>query len=325
MKKIVVRVALVLGSLLALAVAALALKFYALSPASRPAPDVKAPTSPEAIARGRYLVEHVTGCTGCHSPVDDTKPGDFVVAGREGAGRDFGEWPGAPFHLRAPNLTPDRATGIGGWTDGEVLRAMREGVSRDGRALFPMMPFATYARTLSDDDALAIIGYLRTLRPIANDPGRTDVAFPVSMFVRAAPRPLAAQPPPAPPATDLLARGNWLLDACSCHDCHDSVDARREKIAGKALAGGARFDLAGGKGYAVASNITSDAATGIGAYSDDDLRRVFDEGKGKSGRALYVMPWSFYSGLSRDDKNALIAALRKVAPVANLVAPSQIH
>ena len=325
MKKILVRAALALVALVGLAAAAVAIKFYVLSPALHAAPDVHAPTSAEAVARGKYLVEHVTGCTGCHSPVQDDKPGDFPVPGRLGAGRDFGDMPGAPFHLRAPNLTPDRDTGIGAWTDGEVLRAMREGVSRDGRPLFPQMPYLTYARTLTDDDALSIIAYLRTLTPMANDVGRTEVGFPVSMFVRAAPAPLASPPPAPPPSSDKLARGNWLLAVASCHDCHDSVDARWEKIPGKALAGGARFILAGGRGYAIAPNITADPATGIGAYSDDDLRRVFQRGQGKSGRSLYVMPWSFYAGLTPDDQDALIVALRAVPPVVNAVEPTQVR
>ena len=85
-----------------------------------------------------------------------------------------------------------------------------------------------------------------------------------------------------------------------------------------------RFPLPKGKGVAVASNITSDKATGIGAYSDDDLRRVFNEGKGKSGRNLYTMPWSYYGGMTPEDKEALIAALHEVPAVGNVVPPSEI-
>lgn len=324
MKKLALRVLAALVALVLAGVVLLVVKFFALSPSLRPAPDVKAPSTPEAIARGKYLVDHVAGCLGCHSPVQDDKPGDLVVPGRAGAGRDFGVWEGAPFRLRSANLTPDKTHGIGGWTDGEVLRAMREGVSRDGRALFPQMPYLTYRETLSDDDALAIIGYLRTLAPIDNDPGKTVVNFPVSMFIRAAPRPLIQSPPPAPPPGDKLARGRWLLKVASCNDCHDAVNQRMEKIPGMALAGGFKLPLADGKGYAIAPNITSDKATGIGAYSDDDLRRVFNEGKGKAGRFLYVMPWSYYGGMTTEDKDALIAALREVPPVSNVVPPSVI-
>ncbi|HEX3773084.1 MAG TPA: c-type cytochrome [Polyangiaceae bacterium] len=313
-KKIVGGVAAVL----VLAILGLVVKFYLLSPRSRPAPDVKAPTTAEAIARGKYLVDSVTACLGCHSQVDDTISGEPPVPGRLGSGRDFGLLPGFPGHIRAPNLTPDKDTGIGSWSDGEVARAIREGVTKDGRPLFPMMPYGSYGKSLSDADTLAIVAYLRTLPAIKNDVGRTQIDFPVSMFVRAAPAPLEKSPSGEPPESDVVARGEWLLTVCSCHDCHDSVNARHEPIAGKSLAGGGEMPIPG-KGSVYSANITSDPATGIGAYSDDDLLRVFNEGKGKSGATLYVMPWRYYGGMTDADKRALIAALRKVPAVQNVV------
>ncbi|MBS2015987.1 MAG: c-type cytochrome [Deltaproteobacteria bacterium] len=319
------RVGLGLVALIALAVLGMVVKFYALSPKMRPAPAMTAPKTPEAIARGKYLVHHVTGCVGCHSPVQDSVPGEPPVEGKLGAGRDFGDWgPKVPFHLRAHNLTPDKATGIGDWTDGEIVRAMREGVSRDGRALFPQMPYQTYGAMMSDDDALAVVAYLRTLAPVANDPGQTEIKFPVSMFIRAAPKPLESSPPAPPPASDKLARGNWLLQMCSCADCHDSRDDKGGKVPGKAFAGGMKFPLGNGKGTAIAPNITSDKATGIGAYSDADLERVFEEGKGKTGRPLYSMPWSYYKGMTAEDKAALYTAIRAIPAVSQGVPPSDI-
>ncbi|MES1178571.1 MAG: c-type cytochrome [Myxococcales bacterium] len=310
-----------LGALFALLILAVIVKFYVLSPRLRPAPDVHAPHTPEAIARGKYLVDNVTGCLGCHSQIDESISGEPPVPGRLGSGRDFGVIPDFPGHIRAPNLTPDPETGIASWSDGELLRAMREGVSKNGRPLFPMMPFGAYGRALSDDDALAIVSYLRTLAPIKNDAGRTELNFPVSMFVRAAPAPLEKSAPPPPPESDPLARGQWLLTMCSCHDCHDSVNGHREPIAGKALAGDVPMPVAG-KGIVYSANISSDPATGIGSYSDEDLRRALDEGKGKSGAILYAMPWRYYSGMTDADKRALILALRKAPPVVNAVRPA---
>ncbi|MBX3258356.1 MAG: c-type cytochrome [Labilithrix sp.] len=324
MKKIIKRVLAGVGAVIVLLITAVIVKFYALSPKSRPAPVMSAPTNSEAVERGRYLVHHVTACVGCHSQVDSAIPGEPVVEGKLGAGRDFGEIPDSPVHIRAGNITSDSETGIGGWTDGEVARAIREGVSKDGRGLFPQMPYTTYRETLSDGDVLDIIAYLRTLKPVKNDAGKTSVSFPVSMFLRAVPKPLETAPPPAPSPSDKLARGRWLLRASSCNDCHDSVDEKMRKIEGKALAGGMKFPLANGRGYAIAPNITSDKATGIGAYSDEDVRRAIEEGKGKDGRDLYSMPWSYYKGMTREDKDALIAALREVPPIANIVPPSAV-
>lgn len=305
--------------LVVLAAAAAVTVFYGLHPKRRAPLDVQAPATPEAVERGRYLATHVTGCLGCHSEGEITKPGDPVKAGTLGGGRDFGVLPGFPGHIRAPNITPDPGHGLGKWTDGEILRAMREGVSRDGRPLFPMMPYGNFA-SLSDDDALAIVAYLRTLAPLPTDPGAMEVTFPTSMFIRLAPKPLDQAPPPAPPATDRLARGRWLLQMANCADCHTPSDKGR-KIPGKELAGGNHFTWPTG-GDLYVPNITPDPATGVGAYSDEDLLRVLNDGVNKAGKPLYMMPWPWYKGMADEDKLALIAALREVKPVKNIVPAS---
>jgi mono/diheme cytochrome c family protein len=240
--------------------------------------------------------------------------------GMRASGRDFGNLPGFPGHIRAPNLSPAH---LGSWSDGEVLRAMREGVSRDGRTLFPMMPYRTYGETLSDDDALAIVAYLRSLAPVAHDPGPMEVKFPVSMFIRMAPRPLDASPPPAPAPGDRLARGRWLLRVGNCADCHTPVE-KGQPIEGMAFAGGQKFPWPTG-GELVVPNITQDAATGIGAYTDDDLLRVCNEGLTKAGKPLYLMPWRWYKGMTDEDKGAVIAALREIKPISHVVPASTIQ
>lgn len=294
--------------------------FYGCRPKSRPAPVMNAPTTAEAIARGKYLVHNVAACVGCHSPVQEDVPGEPYVEGKLGAGRDFGDF-GGPVHIRASNLTPDRDHGLGGWTDGEIARALREGVSKDGRNLFPQMPYLTYRETLSDGEVLDIIAYLRTLKPVENDPGHTSVSFPVSMFLRSVPQPLEQVAPPAPSPSDRMNRGRWLLKTASCHDCHDSVDDKMQKIPGKSLGGGMKFVTPKGTFYA--SNISSDQASGIGSYSTDDILRAIKEGKGKNGRTLYSMPWSYYKGMTGEDLDALVAALKEEPPIANIVPAPQ--
>jgi mono/diheme cytochrome c family protein len=323
--RIVKRVIVGAAALVIALIAAVVVRFYVLAPTYRPAPIMAAPTSAEAVARGQYLVHHVAACVACHSTVDETISGEPVVPGKLGSGRDFGEFPGYPVHVRSGNLTADKKTGLGSWTDGEIARATREGVSRDGRPLFPEMPYRTYRETLGDGEMLDIIAYLRTLPPIENAPGPTSIDFPISMLLRKVPRPLGATPPPAPSPADKLARGKWILAVASCHDCHDAVDGKMQKIEGKELAGGLTFPLPKEKGHVFAANLTSDKATGIGAYSDEDLRRAIDEGRGKDGRTLYVMPWAYYKGMTSEDKSALIAALRDVPPVPNAVPPSGVR
>jgi len=317
MKKVLIGI----GGLLVLAILAVVVKFFVLSPAARAAADVHAPTSPEAIAQGKYLATHVAQCITCHSPVDESVPGDVVVEAKLGAGRMFPKEAGFPGNMRASNLTPDKETGIGDFTDGELLRAIREGIGRDGRALFPLMAYPNYA-TLTDQDALSIIAYLRTLKPIKNNPGPpTQIDFPVSMFIRGGPKPVEGSPPPSP--TDPVGRGTWLLRVAGCGGCHDTMDSHHQPIEGKHLAGGAEFKIPAGTVYA--SNLTSDKATGIGSYTDDELLRVFNEGISKSGRPLWLMPWSGLKGLTDEDKHAIVAALRTVPAVSNAVPASAIR
>ncbi len=317
--KIVKPILLALVALIVLVVLLAVVKFYVLSPNLRAATDVKAPSTPEAIERGRYVANHVAVCVGCHSQVDEDKPGEPMLEGRTGSGRDFGDMPGFPGHMRAANLTPDNETGIGKITDGQLLRAMREGIGFDGHVLFPFMPYRTFAKHLSDADALAVIAYFRSLPSIKNKVPASTVNFPVSMFVRALPAPVTSSPPGEPPASDVEGRGKWLITTGNCHDCHDVFNDHHEPVAGKELAGGFEFASPTGKRSVFATNITSDKATGIGAYTDEDLLRVFNDGVGKSGRPLYAMPWRYYGGQTADDKRSLIAALRKIPPVTNVV------
>jgi len=297
-------------------------KFYVMSPKMRAAQDLKAPNTPEAIAKGKYFANNVMACMSCHSEVKD-EPGEPVVPETLGRGRDMGDQPSLPGRIRARNLTPDPDTGIGKWTDGEIVRAMREGVSRDGRPLFPLMPYRTFGEYLSDEDALSIVAYLRSLQPIKHDPGLTKVNFPVSMFIRAVPKPIEKSAPPAPDASDPAKRGAWLLKVASCSECHDSATPTMEKIPGKAYAGGVKF-IVPGVGTVYSANITSDKATGVGAYSDEDILRAINEGKTKSGREIYVMPWSVYRTMSDEDKKAMLLAIRQITPVNNPVPPPEL-
>jgi mono/diheme cytochrome c family protein len=322
--RVLKRIAQVLLALALVGVVAMLVKFYGMSPKVAPAKAMQATTDPEVIARGEYLTRHVYVCTGCHSPIHDDLPGEPLYEDKLAWGRDFGEMPGFPGHIRAANLTNDKSAGIGAWSDGEVVRAMREGVDRDGRALFPMMPYPTYAKVMSDDDALAVVAYLRSLTPSANDPGRMTLDFPVSMFIRAVPKPLESSPPPAPPPGDPK-RGEWLLVAGSCADCHTTYDARRAALPGMYMAGGNEMPIRG-KGSVYTANITSDPETGIGNWTDDDVFEAIKHGIGKTkpGRALYGMPWPHYGGMTDQDVRALVTALRKVPPIRNAVKPATI-
>ncbi len=121
----------------------------AKKPAMRVPSAEKIEATPERLARGKYLVENVTHCLGCHSDAFFDRFAIPTRPGTEGQGGFvFDKKLSVPGVVQAQNITSDPTNGIGGWTDGEVMRAIREGVNRDGEAMFPMMPYPNYRALL---------------------------------------------------------------------------------------------------------------------------------------------------------------------------------
>lgn len=147
------------------------------------APLVPAFADDAAVARGKYLVT-IGGCQDCHTPGHFFgKPDMTRVLGGSEVGFDI---PGLGTFY-GPNLTPDKTTGLGGWTDAQVITALRTGVRPDGRVLAPIMPWRALA-VLTDQDAAALVGYLRSLPPVANKvpgpfgPAETPTSFVMKML-----------------------------------------------------------------------------------------------------------------------------------------------
>jgi mono/diheme cytochrome c family protein len=178
--------------------------------------DRKFDATPERLKRGEYLSEHVAGCTYCHTPQEEGPNGPELVRGQKGGGQFF-NMPGFPGTVVAPNITPDRETGIGNFTDDQLARAIREGISHDGQTLFPMMPYVRFRR-MSDEDLASVIVYLRTLPPIRNALPHSDIHFPVKYLIRGVPEPVreAVQADLSTPTS----RGEYLVNLSSCLDCH---------------------------------------------------------------------------------------------------------
>ena len=160
------------------------------------------------VARGAYLVNGPAACSNCHA----TRNPDFsITPGMEFAGG---------FHLVDPafdvyiaNITPDKETGIGDWTDEQIITVIREGVDDKGKVIFPPMPVPTY-NNMSDDDVTAIVAYLRTLPPVHNEVPESTWNIP-----------LQAMPPAkgaaAPPMSDKVAYGGYIVTALAhCFECH---------------------------------------------------------------------------------------------------------
>jgi len=263
------------------------------------------------MARGKYLVEAVTGCIGCHSPADISKPGAPPVETKLAAGQS---WPDKQLPwLVAPNISPDKETGAGNWSDDVFARAIREGIGHDGRALFPVMPYQNY-RNMSDEDLASIIVYMRSLAPVRNTPGQTHIPFPLRYLIKSVPAPVYGTVN-APDQTNAAVRGAYLAQMGSCADCHTLQD-RGQPLPGLEYAGG--FVLDGPTGRLVAPNITPDAS-GIGYYDENLFLHAMREGRVGARPLNAAMPWWFYGKMTDEDLKSVYAFLRTLKPVQHRV------
>ncbi|MEO8218371.1 MAG: cytochrome C [Acidobacteriota bacterium] len=313
---------LFVAGLIAAGVSYLAMK----KPAMRPPSTEIIERTPQRVARGKYLVEHVADCMGCHSDHDFDRFGIPVKAGTRGQGgftftKDFG----VPGVVAAQNITSDAQTGVGNWTDGEILRAIREGVRRDGTALFPMMPYQKF-RKMSDEDARSVVAYLRTLPPVHNQVPTRKLDFPVNLFIKSAPQPLAG-PVSAPDPSNHLAYGEYLVTIAGCEECHTPHDDHGQQLAGMAYAGG--WEMKGPWGRVVSPNITPDTDTYFGrATKEEFIARVkafesmseADAPVAEKGRNT-IMPWLGFSGMTESDLGAIYDYMKTVKPIRNKVNP----
>jgi len=306
----------VIGVLLIIVVAS----FYvtiALPDVGKPE-NIKVVATPQRIARGKYLANHVTICVDCHSNRDWTKfaaPADTTALG--GGGEHFDEGAGFPGDVHVPNITPYN---LKGWTDGEIFRAITTGVKKDGSAIFPLMPWKSYSK-MDREDLYSIIAYIRTLKPQTTEYPKAKLNFPLNILVHTMPEKATLGKLPDP--KDTLKYGAYLVQSAACKDCH-SQDNQGKAIPGLEFAGGRKFVVNGNA--ILSANITPEGTTGIGNWSRDafvaKFRLFADRNKAAHvGKTDFqtVMPWWQYSGMTDGDLKAVYAYLRTLKPVKNQV------
>ncbi len=262
-------------------------------------------------ARGKYLLA-AGGCAACHT---DKKNKGRPLAGGRALKTPFGVF-------FTPNITPDKKTGIGNWSDADFVRALRHGVAPDGSHYFPAFPYPSYTR-MTERDMLDLKAYLFTLAPVvqANKPHQLKTPFGWRFLVGFwktlyfTPGPLV----PEPRKDDVWNRGAYLVRALGhCGECHTPRDALGGPKRGMELAG----TDAGPEG-GVIPNITPDEETGIGRWSAGDIASLLESG---------LMPDADYVGgqmgevvdentgrLTDADRRAIVAYLRALDPVRNPV------
>ncbi len=282
--------------------------------------DIKVEITPERIARGEYLANHVTGCIECHSGRDWTKYSGPIKADTRGMGGEkYSKEIGFPGNLYSKNITPAE---IGNWTDGELIRAITQGVNKDGKALFPLMPYYSFNH-LTQEDLYSIVAYIKSLKPIENKVPDSELDFPLNLLVKTMPIKTYS---PAPPEdkNNSVEYGKYLVTIASCSGCHTPTK-KGEPLPGMDLAGGEEFHLPWGT--IRTANITPDPETGIGNWTKENFVNQFKSFDSDSAKNVAVgphdfntvMPWTLFAGMSKEDLGAIYDYLRTVKPVYHIV------
>ncbi len=320
MKKFFKIIGYIIGGVIILVIAFL-IYFNAKYPQVDPPSNEKVEITPARVERGKYLTQHVSICVDCHSSRDWTKYAGPLIAGTLGKGGEkYDEAAaGIPGVLYAKNITP---TALGSWSDGEIMRAITCGVSKDNTALFPLMPYTGFSK-LSKEDLYSIVAYLRSLPAIKNDIPERSLNFPLNLIVKTMPF-KTYSPSPEPNRNNPIEYGKYLVTIANCFDCHTQM-VKGDFIKGKEFAGGFEFHFP--FGVVRSANITPDANTGIGSWTKEQFIQRFKSMDADSNQAASIgttdfntpMPWTLFGGMSREDLGAIYDYLKTIKPVNNVV------
>jgi len=257
---------------------------------------VSAASAETLLERGTYLMQGIVACGNCHTTMGPNGP----VPGMEMAGGlPFKE---AAFTAYASNITPDEETGIGGWTDEQIIAAIREGKRPDGTTIGPPMPIGLY-RGISDRDAQALVAYLRQVPAVKNTVPKSEYSFPL---------PPAYGPPvgqvPDVDTSDTLAYGAYLAGpACHCMECHSPPGPGGAPDLANGLGAGG-YEFHGPWGVSTSPNITP---KGLGKWSDAEVKTAITQGVGRDGRRLMPpMGFAYYATMRDEDLDAIVTYLR---------------
>lgn len=282
------------------------------------APQMVIKPTAERLERGKYLANHVTVCMDCHSTRDwSLYAAPMSPKGLGSGGEKFDQEMGFPGAFYAPNITP---SAIKSWTDGELFRAITTGVSKDGRALFPLMAAHRFGK-MDKEDISAIITYIRSLQPVDHIVPASEPDFPVNFLINTMPQ--KASFTTIPKESDTIRYGGYLANAAGCVDCHSKMD-KGSIVTGTEFGGGMEFKFP--EGIVRSPNITADEQTGIGSLTKDAFVQRFKvfvapgyQSPKVNGGMNTPMPWTMYGGMKETDLAAIYAYLRTVKTLSNQV------
>jgi mono/diheme cytochrome c family protein len=249
------------------------------------------------VERGSYLVNTIMTCGNCHTP----KGPPAAIAGKDFSGGL--SWDEPAFKVTAPNITPDKDTGIGKWSAADIKKALIQGVRPDGVQVAPIMPSAFYG-ILTPGDANAIVAYLQSLKPVKNKVA--DPVYKMSFGHRQFPG--TEKPLSAADMKNKVKYGFYLVSIGHCLECHTPMvrgQWQLDKI------GMGEREFPGPWGKSLSRNITSSKTAGIGAWTDAEIKRAITQGKRKDGTPLKPpMGYGLYAKMKNADLDAVVAYIR---------------
>ncbi|MBI1726523.1 MAG: cytochrome c [Candidatus Rokubacteria bacterium] len=270
--------------------------------------------SPAEIARGKYIFGATGGC-GCH-----TEPKGAANAGGRKYGGPFGT-------VYSTNITPDTKTGIGAWTDEQIITAIRLGRRPNGERILPVHPFTSF-NGIAEEDLRALVSFLRSVPPVnrPNTPKKITVPMFESVFLPAWLMAFAATetPPPAAPVAG-VARGEYLVRAVGhCGECHTPRSALTMAVDNsRFLAGNSK--KTGPEGQATA-NITPDKTTGLGDWTEEQIVTYLGTGNKPDGDVADGLmgetiqgTLAGYKDLTKADLQAIARYIRSIPAVKNKI------
>jgi mono/diheme cytochrome c family protein len=254
----------------------------------------------DLIKRGDYLVNGILTCGNCHTP----KGPPAAIAGKDFSGGL--SWDEPPFKVTAPNITPDKDTGIGKWTDVDIKKVLRTGERPNGVHVAMVMPTGFY-HIMTERDVNAVVAYLRTLKPVSNKVADPIYKMPQTENVL----PGAGKPFAEAMMSDEVKKGFYLATIAHCMECHTPMEKGVRRWDTRLGAGG--FDFPGPWGVSTSGNITSSKTKGIGGWTDDEIKRAITQGISRDGSKLKPpMGFQYYATVTSDDLDAVVAYLRTV-------------
>jgi mono/diheme cytochrome c family protein len=256
----------------------------------------------DLVKRGDYLVNGIMTCGNCHSPKGPTGdiPGKHFSGGLS--------WDEPPFKVTAPNITQDKETGIGAWTDADIKKLLRTGVMPNGVHVAMVMPTGFY-HIMTERDLDAVVAYLRTIAPIKNTVPAPIYKMPQVEHVL----PGGEKPYTEAMMSDKLKKGFYLATIAHCMECHTPMEKGVRQWTTRLGAGGFKFP--GPWGVSVSRNITSSKTKGIGGWTDAEIKRAITTGVSKDGSHLKPpMGFHYYATVTPADLDAIVAYLRTVPP-----------